>query len=262
MRSIWKGHIRFSLVTIPIQVFNGLESTNDLAFRQLHDKDNGRIEYKKICSSCNEEVPFANIIKGYEYEPDKYVVLKKEELEAVQLSSTKIVDIEAFVDQAEVHPSLFEAVYYLGPNGTIANPTFHLLREALQTSGKAGIGRIVLREREDVVLIVPEGNGLIMYKLRYPYEVRNINLVPDVQSNSVDKAQLDLANTLINSMVKKFDEIKFEDHYRNAVLDIINQKISGKQTVSVDTPNVETPVVDIMDALKKSIEEAKLKKGA
>lgn len=262
MRSIWKGHIRFSLVTIPIQVFNGLEAGNDISFRQLHDKDNGRIEYKKICSSCNEEVPFGNIAKGYEYEPDKYVVLKKEELESVKLSSTRIVDIEAFVDQTEVHPSLFEAVYYLGPNGTIANPTFNLLREALQTAGKAGVGRIVLREREDVVLIVPEANGLIMYKLRYPYEVRNIKLVPDVQTTAVDQAQLDLANTLINSMVKKFDEIKFEDHFRNAVMDIINQKISGKNVISIDSAKEETPVVDIMEALKKSIEEAKLKKGA
>jgi DNA end-binding protein Ku len=262
MRSIWKGHIRFSLVTIPIQVFNGLEAGNDISFRQLHDKDNGRIEYKKVCSSCNEEVPFGNIAKGFEYEPDKYVVLKKEELESVKLSSTRIVDIEAFVDQTEVHPSLFEAVYYLGPNGTIANPTFNLLREALQTSGKAGVGRIVLREREDIVLIVPEASGLIMYKLRYPYEVRDIKLVPDVQTTAVDQAQLDLANTLINSMVKKFDEIKFEDHYRNAVMDIINQKISGRDVIAIDTNKEETPVVDIMEALKKSIEEAKLKKGA
>lgn len=262
MRSIWKGHIRFSLVTIPVQVFNGLEASGDISFRQLHDKDNGRIQYNKICSACNEEVPMANITKGYEYEPDKYVVVTKEELESVKLESTRIVDIEAFVDAKEVHPSLFEAVYYLGPNGKIGVPTFNLLRESLALSGKAGVGRIVLREREDVVLLLPEQNGMIMYKLRYPYEVRNIKEVPDVSESVVDQAQLQLANTLINSMVKKFEEITFVDHYKEAVMEIIQQKINGKQIISIDNKPTEAPVVDIMEALKKSIEEAKLKKGA
>ncbi len=263
MRSIWKGHIRFSLVTIPIQIFNGLEAENDLSFKQLHDKDNGRISYKKVCSACNEEVPMTNIVKGYEYESDKYVIFKKNELDNVKLKSTKVIDIEAFVDISEVHPSRFEALYFVGPNGDIANPTYNLLKNALLKSGKAGVGKVVIREREDVVLLMPEKDGIIMYKLRYPYEVRNISDMPDVKPTEVDDKQLELANTLINSMVKPFTEVAFVDHYKDEVIKMVNQKVSGQQVVSIETGEEQgAPVIDIMDALKKSIEEAKSKKGA
>jgi DNA end-binding protein Ku len=257
MRSIWKGHIRFSLVTIPIQIFNGLEPENDMSFNQLHDKDNGKINYKKVCSVCNEEVPFSNIIKGYEYEPEKYVVFHKNELENVKLKSTKVIDIEAFVDITEVHPSRFEALYFIGPNGDIANPTYNLLKQALLKSGKAGVGKVVLREREDVVLIMPEKDGLLMYKLRYPDEVRSITDMPDVKTTPVDDKQLELANTLISSMVKSFSEIPFVDQYKDAVMQMVQQKVNGQQVISIDKADESAPVVDIMEALRKSIEEAK-----
>jgi DNA end-binding protein Ku len=261
MRSIWKGHIRFSLVTIPIQIFNGLEADNSISFKQLHDKDNGKINYKKVCSSCNEEVPMSNIVKGYEYESDKYVVFKKEEIENVKLKSTKVIDIEAFVDIAEVHPSRFEALYFVGPNGEIANPTYNLLKQALLASGKAGVGKVVIREREDVVLLMPEKDGILMYKLRYPDEVRNIAEMPDVKPTPVDDKQLELAHTLINSLVKPFGEVAFKDQYKDAVMEIVNQKVSGQQTVSIQEGEEKSaPVVDIMEALRRSIEAAK--KGA
>ncbi|HQV98672.1 MAG TPA: hypothetical protein PLE29_13470, partial [Saprospiraceae bacterium] len=171
-------------------------------------------------------------------------------------------DIEAFVDISEVHPSRFEALYFVGPNGDIANPTYNLLKQALLQSGKAGVGRIVIREREDVVLLMPEQDGLIMYKLRYPYEVRNVKDIPDVKTTAVDDAQLQLAGTLINSMVKSFSDIKFEDHYRDAVLEMVQKKVNGQEVVSIESKEDAAPVVDIMEALKRSIEEAKLKKGA
>ncbi len=257
MRSIWKGHIRFSLVTIPVQIFNGLEPENELSFKQLHNKDNGKINYKKVCSSCNEEVPFGDIIKGYEYEPERYVVFQKSELENVKLKSTKVIDIEAFVDIAEVHPSRFEALYFIGPNGEIANPTYNLLKQALLKSGKAGVGKVVIREREDVVLLMPENDGILMYKLRYPDEVRSIANMPDVKVTDVEESQLQLANTLIGSMVKSFKDIPFVDHYKGAVMDMVQQKVNGKQVISIETAEDTTPVVDIMDALRKSIEAAK-----
>ena len=263
MRSIWKGHIRFSLVTIPIQLFNGLEADGNISFKQLHDKDNGKINYKKVCSICHEEVAQVNIVKGYEFEPDNFVVIKNQELESIKLKSTRVIEIEAFVDLKEVHPSRFESLYFIGPNGDIAQPTYHLLREALQKSGMAGVGRIVLREREDVVMIVAEDRGIIMYKLRYPYEVRSINDIPDNKPVEVDQTQLQLANTLIGTMIKPFKDIAFTDHYKDAVIDLVQQKIAGKETVSIDSKEEDVPVVDIMDALKRSIEEAnKAKKGA
>ena len=262
MRSTWKGHIRFSLVTIPIQVFSAINTGGQVSFKQLHKEDNGRIMYKKICSHCEEEVPYGDIVKGYEYEPDQYVVLQKEELNSIKLKSTKAIDIEAFVDIGEVQPSRFESVYFVGPNGEIATDTFNLFRKALIKTNRAGIGRIILRDREDVVLIVPEGKGLVMYKMRYPYELRSIDDVPDLIDAEIDDKQLALAETLIASLDKPFEEVNFEDRYRGALMDIVEDKIDGKEIVSLAEEESDAPVVDIMEALKQSIEAAKVKKGA
>lgn len=263
MRSIWKGHIRFSLVTIPIQIFNAVETGNNISFKQLHNDDNGRVKYKKVCSVCEEEVPYGDIVKGYEYEPDQYVILKKEEFNSIKLKSNRAIDVESFVDVDEVHPSRFEAVYFIGPNGDIAIKTFNLFRKALQKTNKAGVGRLILRDREDVVLLTAQDNGIVMYKLRYPYELRNLSDVPDLEDSEVDETQLKLAETLIASLDKPFTEIDFEDRYRDALLELVNDKVSGKEIVTLSEAVDTTPVVDIMDALKKSIEDAKkVKKGA
>ncbi len=262
MRSVWKGHIRFSLVTIPIQVFNAVETKHEISFNQLHKEDNGRIGYSKVCKTCNEKVSSQDILKGYEYEPDQYVVFQKEELEAIKLKSTRAIEIEAFVDLAEVHPSRFEAVYYIGPNGDIAKKTYTLFSEVLRTTKKAGIGRIVLRDKEDVVLITAEKEGIIMYKLRYPREIRSMEGIPDTEPVEIDEKQLALANTLVDSLSTSFSEVDFDDRYHVALMDLVQQKVDGKQIVSVVDTEDEKPVVDIMEALKASIEQAKQKKSA
>jgi DNA end-binding protein Ku len=257
MRSIWKGHIRFSLVTIPIQVFNAIETSSTISFNQLHKEDNGRISYQKVCKSCDKKVSSNDIVKGYEYSPDQYVVLEDQDLDSIKLKSTRAIDIEAFVDLKDVHPSRFEAVYYVGPSGDVAKQTFALFTQVLRRSNKAGVGRIVLRDKEDVVLITPEGLGLIMYKLRFPDEVRDIKEVPDLEEINVDEKQLDLATTLVDSLETSFDQLNFEDRYKDALMEIINEKIDGKEIVTITDSEKDTPVIDIMDALKASIEEAK-----
>lgn len=263
MRSIWKGHIRFSLVTIPIQIFNAIERNNDIRFKQLHNKDNGPVGYDKVCRSCNTKVASQDIVKGYEYEPDQFVVIAKSELDSLKLKSTRAIEIEAFVDISEVHPSRFEAVYFVGPNGEIAQKTFNLFTHTLKKSKKAGVGRIILRDREDVVMIVAEGKGLIMYKLRYPYEVRQMEDVPDLKEMEIDEEQLKLAETLVSSLATSFDKVDFEDRYRDAVMDLVQNKVEGKEVVTISEDEEDKPVVDIMAALKASIEDAKnLKKGA
>lgn len=262
MRSVWKGHIRFSLVTIPIQVFNAVETKHEIRFNQLHKDDNGRIGYNKTCKTCNEKVSTQDIVKGFEYEPDQYVIFQKEELDSIKLKSTRAIEIEAFVDLAEVHPSRFEAVYYIGPNGDIAKKTFSLFSEVLRSTKKAGIGRIVLRDKEDVVLITAEEQGIIMYKLRYPRELRKIEGVPDLEPVEIDEKQLALANTLVDSLSTTFDKVDFGDRYHVALMDLVQQKVDGKQIVSVIDSEDEKPVVDIMEALKASIEQAKQKKTA
>jgi DNA end-binding protein Ku len=262
MRSMWKGHLRFSLVTIPIQIFNAVDNSNEIKFNQLHGTDNGKINYKKVCSECEKEVPVADIVKGYEYSPDQFVVLKAEELANIKLASNKAIDIEAFVDISEVHPSRFEAVYYIGPSAAVAIPTFNLLIKALAKANKAGVGRIVLREKEDVVLLVPENQGLVMYKLRYPDELKDMKDVPDLKDEPVDEAQLKLADTLIDSLTKKFEDVKFTDNYRNAVMEIVQTKIAGKEILTISETPSNAPVVDILDALKASIDQAKKLKAS
>ena len=259
MRSIWKGHIRFSLVNIPIQVFSAVETKDNISFRQLHNKDHGKINYTRTCNECKEEVAYGDIVKGYEYQPDQYVIFKDDELDKVKLKSTKAVDIEAFVNADEVHPSRYENVYYVGPQGAVAQKTFALFNATLKQTGKAGIGRIILREREDVVMIAPHGHGLIMYKLRYPYEIRDIADVPDLDEAPVEKDQLKLAETLVASLERSFTDIDFTDRYKDALDEMVSVKVAGKEVVSLEESEAETPVIDIMDALKASIEAAKKK---
>lgn len=262
MRSIWKGHIRFSLVTIPIQVFNAVETKGNISFNQLHKEDNGRISYQKVCKSCNKKVSSKDIVKGYEYSDDQYVVFEPQEFDSLKLKSTRAIDIEAFVDIAEVHPSRFEAVYFVGPAGEVAKKTFSLFTHVLNKTNKAGIGRIILRDKEDVVLLKAEENGLVMYKLRFPYEIRSMKDVPDLEVIDIDDKQIKLAETLVESLSTTFDKVDFEDRYRDALMELVEKKVEGHEIVSVTEEKSEAPVVDIMDALKASIAEAKLKKGA
>lgn len=259
MRSIWKGHIRFSLVTIPICIYNAIETSESISFNQLHKEDNGRIGYDKRCKKCEKIVKSDDIVKGYEYEPDQYVIIENEDLAKLKLKSTKVIEIEGFVDASEVPATLYDTPYFAGPDGDVAAKTFALLCATLKDSGKLGIGKVVIRDRESVVLIAPEGNGLLLYKLRYPNELRKITEVPKLDGLTADKEQLKLAKTLVDSMAKPFSEIKLKDTYKDAVKDLIKAKIDGKEVVSVEEK--EKPVVDIMTALKQSIENAgKMKK--
>ncbi len=260
MKSIWKGHIQFSLVTIPIQVFNAVENDTQISFNQLHKTDNGRVSYKKVCKKCDQELVVDDIVKAYEYSPDQYVVIQDEDFDKIKLKSTRAIEINHFAELHEVHPTRFESVYYIGPNGDIAKKTFQLLVQTLTKSQKAGVGRIVLRDREDMILLAAHGNGLIMYKLRFPDEIRKINDVPDLEESPVDESQLKLAETLVDSLSTSFDKLNFQDRYRDALNEIIDEKIRGNNTFKAEQKIESTPAVDIMTALKQSIEAAKEKK--
>ncbi len=256
MRSIWKGHIRFSLVTIPVRLYNAIESSQTVSFRQLHKKDHSPIGYDKKCKSCGESVKSEDILKGYEYAPDQYVIIENSDIEKVKLKSTKIVDIEAFVNKEEVHPALFDTPYFAGPDGDVAIKAYGLLKACLEQSNRLAVGRVVLREKEEIVLIAPSGPGLMMYMLRYPTELRNISSVPSVEgSDKIDEAQLKLANVLVETMSKPFDQLELKDRYFNSLMEIIQAKIAGKEVISVKEE--EAPIVDIMTALKESIHQAK-----
>ena len=258
MRSIWKGHIRFSLVTIPIRIYNAVDTGESIRFNQLHKEDNGLVGYEKKCKKCGKTLTAEEIVKGYEFEPEQFVIVAPEDLEKIKIKSTKVIEIEGFIDAAEVHPTLYESPYFAGPDGVVAAKTYSLLTQALQASGKVGVGKVALRDREEIVMIAPLDGGIVLYKLRNPQEVRKMEAVPQIEQKAVNKDELKLSISLVESMTSTMKDIDLTDHYRDALREMIEAKIAGKQVVSVQEE--EKPVIDIMTALKQSIERTKAQK--
>ncbi|MBS1508602.1 MAG: Ku protein [Bacteroidetes bacterium] len=257
MRAIWKGHIQFSLVTIPVRIYNAIDTGQTISFNLLTREGHNPVSYEKKDKVTGKPLRSEDIVKGYQYEPGQFVIVEQEDLDKVKLKSEKVIEIEGFVQSEEVHHTLFETPYFIGPDGDIAAKTYGLLCGVLRESGKVGVGKVVLRDRETPVLLSPHEGGILMYRLRYPEEVRNINEVPQLLEVKADKEQLKLAKTLVDSMTVKFSQIEMKDHYFGALKAIIDAKIAGKEIVSV--VEEEPKVVDIMTALKASIEAAKKK---
>lgn len=256
MRAIWKGHIQFSLVTIPIRIYNAIDTAQTVRFNLLSKETNNQVKYEKRDKITGDLLRSEDIVKGYQYEPGQFVIIDDEDFQKVKLKSTKLIEIEGFVDASEVHHTLFDSPYFAGPDGDVAGKTYALLCETLRETGKVGVGKVVLRDRESVVLLTPHESGILLYKLRYPDEVRRVIDVPQMpKETAADEDQLKLAKTLVDSMSKKFSDIKFEDKYNNALREMIDSKIEGKEVVIAQEEEPE--VVDIMTALKASIEEAK-----
>jgi len=256
MRSIWKGHIRFSLVTIPVRIYNAINTSETIHFNQLHRDDGGPVGYEKKCKVCGKPLMTDEIVKGYQFEKDQYIIVEPGDLEKVKLKTTKIIEIEGFVDRASVNPMMYEAAYFTGPDGDVASKSYALLKEALEESGKLGLGRVVLRDREDIVAIAPHKDGLVMYKLHYPSELRSMDDVPQLDKHQkADASALKLAHTLIDTMTTSVDQIEMKDRYTGALREMFEAKIQGREVVVA--PEKETPTVDIMSALKESIEQVK-----
>ena len=258
MRSIWKGHIQFSLVTIPIRIYNAVDTAETISFRQLHKEDNGPVGYEKKCKKCGKALSGDEIVKGYEFEPEQFVIMTSDDFAKIKLASTKAIAIQGFIDASEVHPMLYEAPYLAGPDGTVAAKPYGLLSEALRASGKVGVGKVVLRDREETMLIGAQDGGIVLYKLRQPGEVRKMGDVPQLDRKDVDKDQLKLSISLVESMAASLEDIDLSDRYHDALREVIDAKIAGREVVQA--PETEKPVVDIMTALKESIEAAKAKK--
>jgi DNA end-binding protein Ku len=255
MRAIWKGHIQFSLVTIPIRIYNAIDSGQTISFNLLSKEGHNPVSYEKKDKVTGQALKSEDIVKGYQYEPGQYVIIDQEDFDKVKLKSEKVIEIQGFVNTTEVHPTLYEAPYYIGPDGDMAAKTYGLLSHTLKETGRIAVGKVVLRDRETPVLISPHEGGMVMYRLRYPHEVRNMGEVPQLMEVKTDKEQLKLAKTLVDSMTTKFANIEMKDHYYDALKKIIDAKVQGKEVVSIVE---ETPkVVDIMTALKASIDAAK-----
>ena len=258
MRSIWKGHIRFSLVTIPIRIYNAVDTTETIRFNQLHKEDNGQVGYEKKCKKCGKTLSADEIVKGYEFAPEQYAIVTNEDFAKIKLESTRTIEIQGFIDSTEVHPTLYDAPYFAGPDGAVATKSYALLCEAMKASGKVGMGKVVLRDREEPVMIAAQDGGILLYKLRMPGEVRKMADVPQIESRDINKDELKLSISLLESMTSTLEEIDLTDRYREALREMIDAKIAGRDVVAA--PETQAPVIDLMTALKQSIEATKARK--
>jgi len=242
------------MVAIPVRVYNAIEASEKIQFNQLHREDFGPIGYDKKCKKCGQIVANDEITKGYQYEPDRYALVEPEEIAKVKIKTTKAVDIMGFVDASEIPTTFLDAPYYLGPDGPVAEKPYALLRQVLKDTGKVGLAKVVLRDREDLVAVFPLENGIVLQKLRYPAEVRKVQDVPEIDSTQkVDKKELTLATSLVEQMITSFADIDTVDHYHEALRKLIDSKIKGKKVTEFEKIE-EVPRLDIMTALKKSLQ--------
>ncbi len=257
MRSIWNGAITFGLISIPVRLFTAVEEKS-LKFHQLHAPDNGRIRYKRVCSVDNEEVPFDEIVKGYEYEKDRYVVFTDEELERLPSDSIRAVDVVSFVPLEEIDPIYFQRSYYLAPEPTGVK-AYTLLAQALEESGRVGIAKITLREKEHLATLRLRKGVFVLETMYWPDETREPTFEEIDRSVEVRPQELAMAKSLIDNLTEHFDPSQFVDTYRKRLEEAAEAKIAG-QEVAVAPSAEPTQILDLMEALKASVEATKAKK--
>src|SRR5450756_1769500 len=261
-RANWKGFLRLSLVTCPVALYPATSESEKVSFNQLNRKTGHRIKYATVDAATGEEVANEDIVKGFKVDTDTYVEVTKEELENVALESTRTIEIDEFVQRDEIDPRYIIRPYYLCPDGKVGHDAFAVIRETIREMNKVAIGRVVLTNREHIIALEPLDKGLMGTLLRYPYEVRSeAEYFDDIEDVKVTKDMLDLAKHIVNQKSATFDPGKFEDHYESALTELINQKRSGKPIVAKERPRGEN-VVDLMDALRKSIGTAEAAKDA
>ena len=253
-RASWKGNLRLSLVSCPIELFPATTAAEKISFNQINSKTGNRISYRKVDAGTGEPVDSHDIIKGYQVEKGKYVTLDPEELEAVALETTHAINIEQFVPEAEIDELYYGEPYYVLPEGDYGEEAFAVLREAISEKDMVAIGRVVFRNREHMVAIKPRGKGMILTTLLYPQEVRKPEkYFSDISDQKVDKEMIDMAHQLIKSKAGHFAPEKFTDRYETALREIIDKKMKGAKITPTKTRDAGDNVVNLMDALKKSI---------
>ena len=253
-RSIWSGAISFGLVNVPVKLYTAVSRKN-VHFHQLHDADGSRIQQKRFCALDGEEVPYENIVKGYEVSPDRYVVVEPAELEALDPKKTRLIEIERFVDLAEIDPILYDQPYYLAPAAGAAK-AYRLMLEAMRDAGRVAIARVVLRQKEHLVALRATDEVLIMATLVFADEVVAPSTIDEVSDAEVEvsERELKVARQLIEMLSGPFDATEYRDDYREAVLALIERKRSGEQ-ISIAPQAPPPPAApDLMAALQASVE--------
>src|SRR5215470_8270130 len=252
-RATWKGFLKISLVNIPIKVFPATESSGTISFNQLHGQCQTRIQQKRWCPTCDREVPNSEIVKGYEFERGRYVVVSEEDFDKVRPQSTRVIDLVQFADEKSIDPMYVDRTYYLAPDGGVATDAFAVMREGLR--GKVGVGKLALYGREYLVAVKPHGKGIVMHTLHHAAEMRSMDAVEELNSvpEKVKPEEVKLARQVIGTFEGELNLSDYKDEYQAGLQKIIEAKIAGQEIVA---PATEAPpkVVNLMDALRKSLD--------
>jgi DNA end-binding protein Ku len=252
-RPTWKGYLKISLVNIPIKVFPATDAGATLSFNQLHGECRTRIQQKRWCPQCQREVPNTDIVKGYEFEKGRYVVVDEDDIDKVRVQSTRVISLEKFTDDTAIDPIYLERPFYLAPDGPVAKQAFAVIREGMK--GKAGIGKVALYGREYLVKVQPREQGLVMYTLRHANEIRRMDAIDELSDMpaTMKPDEVRLAQQVIGTFEGEVDFESYRDEYQAGLREIIDAKIDGREIV---TQEEEAPpkVVNLMDALRKSLD--------
>ena len=255
MRSIWKGAISFGLVTIPVKLYSATEQ-KDVTFHQVHREDGGRIRYKRVCTVDGEEVPYADIAKGYELATGEMVVLTDEDFEDLPLSTSRRIDVLQFAPAEQIDPIYFAKSYFLEPDAQGAKP-YVLLRNALESSGQVAVVKVALRQRESLATLRVRDGVFVLETMLWPDEIRAPDFAFLEEDIEVRAQELKMAESLITTMEADFDPGEYHDTYREALQQVIEAKVAGKEVIPAQEEEEARPAVDLMAALRASVEAAK-----
>ena len=248
--TVWKGHLTFGLVSLPVKLFSAARAES-VSFNQLHASDHSRVKQVLFCQAEDKPVERKDLVKGYEYEKDKYVVIDEEDIKKAAPPSSRTMEILEFVKSDQVDPVYYESSYYMAPDDAGEKP-YALLFEALRRSGYVGIAKIAMHNREHIVILRPGRRGILLHTMYYEDEVRKVEEFRTDTTVVKDK-ELELAMTLVNSLEAEFEPAKFKDSYRENLMAVIQAKVQGKQVVEAPQAQQLAPVIDIMEALKASL---------
>jgi DNA end-binding protein Ku len=257
-RANWKGFLRLSLVTCPVALYPATSDTEKVSFNQINRKTGHRIKYAKVDADTGEEVAADDIMKGYKVDTDTYIEVSKDELDDIALESTRTIEIDEFVPKSDIDNRYLIRPYYLVPDGKVGHDAFAVIRETIRSMNKVAIGRVVLTNREHIIALEPLDNGLMGTLLRYPYEVRSEKeYFDDIQDVKITKDMLDLAKHIVEQKSGSFEPEQFDDRYESALVDLINQKRNGLKIPARAAPKTGGNVINLMDALKRSLASEK-----
>ena len=253
-RPTWKGYLKVSLVNIPVKVYPATEASATISFNQLHNECQTRINQKKWCSKCEREVTSAEVVKGYEFEKGRWVVVGDEDIAKVRTESTKVINLVQFADESSIDPMYVDKAYYLVPENGMAADAYSVMRDGMQ--GKVGVGKVAIHGRESLVAVKPHKQGLVMYTLHHAAEIRTIDQIDELREvrGKVGPAEMKLAKQVIESFEGELDLADYKDEYQEGLRHIIDAKVAGEEIVA---PAEEAPpkVVDLMEALRRSLDQ-------